>query len=301
MKYLNSYETFESFDNDDINETSATGGPFIGGGMGYGSAASGLAGQTIGTNWASSKSSEPDEIAIPYNPSGVNRVFQKVPMRKSRSHGSNRDKKVKSFKDILFRRRQDFTKGEGETKQPKVMSYDNFAKDDMMTVKKDEGIATTVGAIGLAASSLLKPTMPKEVITKDPVKDTTTLVEQTNDGSIKEFADTIIEKYPNIVTNDEVGKSTLSVSLLENEFLAFKENKNLPELSLSDLDLLSKPQFPLHINYFFVRGLDTDNQPILMPILNLSYSKTVSLYGHDVQFNFTRITGVNTIGAKINF
>lgn len=301
MKYLNYYETFESFDNDDINETSATGGPFIGGGMGYGSAASGLAGQTIGTNWASAKSSEPDEIAIPYNPSGANRVFQKVPMRKSRSHGSNRDKKVKSFKDILFRRRQDFTKGEGETKQPKVMSYDNFAKDDMMTVKKDEGIATTIGAIGLAASSLLKPTMPKEVITKDPVKDTTTLVEQTNDGSIKEFADTIIEKYPNIVTNDEVGKSTLSVSLLENEFLAFKENKNLPELSLSDLDLLSKPQFPLDINYFFIRGLDHDSQPVLMPILNLSYSKTVSLYGHDVQFNFTRITGVNTIGAKINF
>ncbi len=295
-------EMVEEFIPGEISETSATGGPFIGGGMGYGSSASGLAGQTIGTNWASAKSSEPDELAIPYNPSGVNRVFQKVPIRKSRSHGSNRDKKVKSFKDILFRRRQDFTKGEGDVKPAqKVMSYDNFAKDDIVNVKKDESLASTVGALGLAASSLLKPTMPKEIPSKDPVKDTTSLVEQTKDGDIKEFADTIIEKYPNIVTNDGVGENTLSISLLENEFLTFKETKNLPDLSLSDLDLLSKPQFPLHINYFYIRGLDNDNQPVLIPILNLSYSKTVSLYGHEVQFNFTRITGVNTIGAKINF
>jgi hypothetical protein len=175
------------------------------------------------------------------------------------------------------------------------MNYNNFAKDDMMTIKK-ESLTSTIGALGLAASSLLKPTMPKEIISKDPIKDTTSLVEQTKDDDIKEFADTIIHKYPNIVT----GGTTLSISILENEFIMFKENRNLPDLFLSDLNILSKPQFPLHINYFVVRGLDTYDSPILIPILNLNYTN-VKIHGHDVEFNFTRMTGVNTIGAKINF
>ena len=285
---------------EEINEmTSATGGPSVGGGMGYGSAAPGLAGQTIGTNWATAKSSEPDELAIPYNPGGANRVFQKIPIRKSRSHGSNRDKKVKSFKDIIFKKRQDYTKGEGE--EPKVMSYDNFKKDDITTVKKDEGIASTIGAIGLAASSLLKPSMPKEIPSKDPVKDTITLVEQTKDGSMREFADTIIEKYPNIITDGGIGETTLNISVLENELMLFKENKGITDLNLDDLDILSNPQFPININYFMIRGVDNQDGPNLIPILKLTYTKTVSLYGHDFEFNFTRINGVNTFGAKINF
>ena len=300
-------KSFEEF-NEELNEdTSATGGPVVGGGMGavVNSQPSGLAGATIGTSWASGggKAGSGD-VSIPYNPSGVNRVFQKVPAP-GKSHGSRdakRERRQKSLKYLknIFSKRQDFTAKQGEVKG-RVMNYDNFNKDDMMTVKKDEGIATTIGAIGLAASSLLKPTMPKEMPSKDPVKDTTTLVEQTKDGFIKEFADTIIEKYPNIVTNGEIGEKKLEISLLENEFLNFKQNKNLPQLSLKDLDLLSNPQFPLHINYFYMRGLDNNNQPVLMPILNLSYTKTVSLYGHEVQFNFTRITGTNTFGAKINF
>lgn len=299
MKYLKYYNIEEPLNEDEISETSATGGPFIGGGMGYGSAASGLAGQTIGTNWSSAKSSEPDEIAVPYNPSGVNRVFQKIPMRKTRSHGSNRDKKVRPFKDILFKRKQDFTKGEGET--PKVMSYQNFQKDDITTVKKDESIATTIGALGMAASSLLHPSKPKEVVTKDPVKDTLTMVEQKKHVVIKQVADTIIEKYPSIVS-EESNDFTLPISVLENELMTFKELNKIPDLSLKDLDLLSKPQFPLHINYFMVRGLDnTENGPVLIPILNLNYSQVFEIHGHNVEFNFTRLTGVNTIGAKINF
>lgn len=295
MRYLKYFNIEE----DEINETSATGGPFVGGGMGYGSAASGLAGQTIGTNWSSAKSFEPDEIAVPYNPSGVNRVFQKIPMRKTRSHGSNRDKKVRSFKDILFKRKQDFTKGEGET--PKVMSYQNFQKDDITTVKKDESIATTIGALGMAASSLLHPSKPKEVLTKDPVKDTLTMVEPKKDGVILQFTDTIIQKYPNIVS-EESSDFTLPISVLENELIVFKQLNKIPDLSLKDLDLLSKPQFPLHINYFMVRGLDNyEKGPVLIPILNLNYSQVFEIHGYNVEFNFTRITGVNTIGAKLNF
>ena len=295
MRYLKYFNIEE----DEINETSATGGPFVGGGMGYGSAASGLAGQTIGTNWSSAKSFEPDEIAVPYNPSGVNRVFQKLPMRKTRSHGSNRDKKVKSFKDILFKRKQDFTKGEGETK--KVVSYQDFQKDDITTVKKDESIATTIGALGMAASSLLHPSKPKEIPSKDPVKDTLTMVDPKKDGVIKQFTDTVIQKYPNIVS-EESSDFTLPISVLENELIVFKQLNKIPDLSLKDLDLLSKPQFPLHINYFMVRGLDNyEKGPVLIPILNLNYSQVFEIHGYNVEFNFTRITGVNTIGAKLNF
>lgn len=295
MRYLKYFNIEE----DEINETSATGGPFVGGGMGYGSAASGLAGQTIGTNWSSAKSFEPDEIAVPYNPSGVNRVFQKLPIRKTRSHGSNRDKKVKSFKDILFKRKQDFTKGEGETK--KVVSYQDFQKDDITTVKKDESIATTIGALGMAASSLLHPSKPKEIPSKDPVKDTLIMVDPKKDGVIKQFTDTVIQKYPNIVS-EESSDFTLPISVLENELIVFKQLNKIPDLSLRDLDLLSKPQFPLHINYFMIRGLDNyEKGPVLIPILNLNYSQVFEIHGYNVEFNFTRITGVNTIGAKLNF
>ena len=98
-----------------------------------------------------------------------------------------------------------------------------------------------------------------------------------------------------------MGENTLSISVLENEFIMFKENRNLPDLSLKDLNILSKPQFPLHINYFVVRGLDTYDSPILIPILNLNFTNVVKIHGRDIEFNFTRMTGVNTIGAKINF
>ncbi len=293
----------------EINEmTSATGGPSVGGGMGYGSAASGLAGQTIGTNWASSKSAEPDELAIPYNPSGSNRVFQKIPIRKSRNHGSNRDKKIKSFKDILFKRRQDYTKGEGDVKEPKVMSYDNFAKDDIINIKKHEGIGTTIGALGLAASSILHPSKPKEILPKDPVKDTTILQKPTSDKEkdLSLFIDTIVEKYPDVVE-----KKTLPISVLESELRSFNINSNskilkfgdytVPKLSLKDLDLLSTDLFNFKVNYFYIRGLDTYDVPVLIPILNLSYTNIVKIHGHDVEFNFTRMTGVNAVGTKINF
>ena len=83
--------------------------------------------------------------------------------------------------------------------------------------------------------------------------------------------------------------------------MLFKENKGITDLNLDDLDILSNPQFPININYFMIRGVDNQDGPNLIPILKLTYTKTVSLYGHDFEFNFTRINGVNTFGAKINF
>jgi hypothetical protein len=308
-------EMVEEFIPGEVSETSATGGPFIGGGYGGPSAAPGLAGQTIGMNWSSSKSSEPDQLAIPMNPSGANRVFQKIPMRKSRFHRSTRDKKRRpGVKDILFKRRQDFTNKEGGVEKPsKVMSFQNFYKDDTTTVKK-ESLASTIGALGMAASSVLNPGMPKDLPIKEPIEDTTLMTQGKND-LVEDFVQTVIDKDPNLVTNDSIDPNnpftgyTLPVSFLEDQLdlfnsikiKSFQRYNTGVKLSLSDLDILSEPDFPFHINYFYVRGVDNENGPVLMPILNLNYTNVVKVHGHDIEFNFTRITGINTFGAKINF
>jgi hypothetical protein len=139
--------TIQNKENKLLEDTSATGGPSIGGmGAVVSSQPSGLAGATIGTNWASGGGTEGSgDVSIPYNPSGVNRVFQKLPMGKD--HGPRTGKKsrtkkldIKALKDI-FAKRQDFTSGEAEREQGvkgkgKVMSFNNFLKNDFNTIKK---------------------------------------------------------------------------------------------------------------------------------------------------------------------
>lgn len=298
MKILKFYE---------INEmTSATGGPAVSSGMGavVSSQPSGLAGQTLGPNWASGGGTEGSgDISVPYNPGGANRVFQRLKNHGPRDAKRLRRKKSLKYLKNLFSKRQDYTANQG-----KVMNYDNFEKDDLMTIKKDESLGTTIGAIGLAASSILKPTMPKEIPSKSDIKDTTVLQKPTSDkeNDLSMFVDSIVDKYPNIIEN-----KTLPVSVLENELKNFNiksDSKILkfgdfetPKLTLKDLDLLSSDLFNFKINYFIVRGLDIDNKPTLIPILNLNYTNVVKVHGHDIEFNFTRMTGVNTIGTKINF
>jgi hypothetical protein len=308
-------EMVEEFIPGEVSETSATGGPFIGGGYGGPSAAPGLAGQTIGTNWSSSKSAEPDQLAIPYNPSGANRVFHNIPIgtRKSRLHRSTRDKKRRpGIKDILFKRRQDFTNKEGGVEKPgKVMSFQNFYKDDTTTVKKDESLSSTIGALGMAASSILKPTIHKDMPNKQSVEDTTIKV---NTDIIEKFVDGLIVEEPNLITIDTIEPNkpftgfTLPISILENKLELFNSVKiksfqsyNSPKLSLKDLDILSDKNLPFHINYFYVRGVDNEKGPVLIPILNLNYTNAIQIHGHDIEFNFTRMIGNNYIGAKINF
>ena len=106
---------------------------------------SGLAGATLGTNWASGGGTEGSgDISVPYNPSGTNRVFQKMPTPEmGMEHGPRTGKKsrkkrisMKSLKDI-FTKRQDFMAGQEEVKSPsKVMSFDNYLKSDFTKVKR---------------------------------------------------------------------------------------------------------------------------------------------------------------------
>jgi hypothetical protein len=129
-----------------MEDTSATGGTAGSvGGMGAVVSAqpSGLAGQTIGTSWASGGGTVGSgDISVPYNPGGSNRMQQKIPVMGS-NHGprtgkKSREKKldIKALKDV-FARRQDFTAGQTRSGEKKVMSFDNFKKDDVNKIKKE--------------------------------------------------------------------------------------------------------------------------------------------------------------------
>lgn len=128
-----------------LEDTSATGGPSVGGmGAVVNAQPSGLAGATIGTNWASGGGTVGSgDVSVPYNPSGANRVFQKLPAPMGKEHGPRTGKKsrqkrldMKALKNI-FSKRQDYTAGEGEVKGGKrVLDFNDFLKNDFTTIKK---------------------------------------------------------------------------------------------------------------------------------------------------------------------
>ena len=126
----------------ELLETSATGGLSIGGmGAVVSAQPSGLAGATIGTNWASQGGTTGSgDVSVPYNPSGANRVFHQVPMGKGhgpRTGKKSREKKIdlKALRDMFNKRKStDSTfNGNGEKK---VMDFNDFQKDTMNTIKK---------------------------------------------------------------------------------------------------------------------------------------------------------------------
>lgn len=130
-----------------LEDTSATGGPCVSGGMGAVVSAqpSGLAGTTIGPGWASGGGTTGSgDISMPYNPGGTNRVFQKAPAQMGSNHGSRTGKKsrkkrmtMKTLQQLKnsFSKKQDYTKG-GE-KKSRVMDFNDFQKTDTTRVKKD--------------------------------------------------------------------------------------------------------------------------------------------------------------------
>ena len=139
---MKNIKTFESFDAELTNET--TGEVFS-----SPTGRSGLGGQTLGTSWASGGGGEPGQVSAPYNPGGSNRMFQKIAAPEmGKNHGAHTGKKSREKKldmkalKSMFAKRQDYTAGEGEVdgekeRPSKVMSFDNFAKDNINTVKKE--------------------------------------------------------------------------------------------------------------------------------------------------------------------
>ena len=136
-----------------LEDTSATGGPagsvgaaavgYGGGGVSLGNATtagmggvvssqpSAFPGTLNGVAWASGGGTEGSgDISIPYNPSGANRMFQKLPVM-GKNHKSQTGKKsrqkplnIKSLKDIMA------NKGKSSGK---IMNFNDFDKKDVTT------------------------------------------------------------------------------------------------------------------------------------------------------------------------
>jgi hypothetical protein len=112
--------------------TSATGGaPSTGMGAVVSAQPSGLAGTTIGTNWASGGGTEGSgDIGVPYNPSGANRMFQKMPVM-GFEHGARTGKKSRN------KNKKPFPMKRVPEKPSKILSYQDYLKNDISTIKKD--------------------------------------------------------------------------------------------------------------------------------------------------------------------
>lgn len=128
-----------------LEDTSATGGPAVGGmGAVVSAQPSGLAGATIGTNWSSGGGTTGSgDVSIPYNPGGSNRMFQKAPVQMGTNHGGRTGKKsrkkrmtMKSLQQLrnTLSQKQDYTKT-GEPKS-KVMDFNDFQKANTNKIKK---------------------------------------------------------------------------------------------------------------------------------------------------------------------
>lgn len=122
-----------------VENTSATGGPFVGGGGGMSGNPVDLGKTPLGPKWASGSTNDKGYINVPYNPSGADRMMQRIPVM-GKDHGARTGKKsrekrldIKALRDALAKRK-DFERKDGEKK---VMSFDNFTKDDFSRIKKE--------------------------------------------------------------------------------------------------------------------------------------------------------------------
>lgn len=106
-----------------------------------------IAGSTTGANWMNGGGTiGSGDIGVPYNPSGNNRVFQKISSPMGKSHGGRTGKKSRNkkmgIKDLqnlkkTLANRDNFTQAYSDENKPKkVMSFDDFSKDDMNKVTK---------------------------------------------------------------------------------------------------------------------------------------------------------------------
>lgn len=138
-----------------LESTSATGGASIGGSS-VGSIGTALSNSTTagmggvvspqpsafpgalnGTDWISGggKSGSGD-IGVPYNPSGKNRVFQKVASPMGKSHGANTGKKSRKKRLDMKTLQNIFKKGKEQKGKGRVMNFNDFEKSSLDKVTK---------------------------------------------------------------------------------------------------------------------------------------------------------------------
>lgn len=146
-----------------LEDTSATGGPAVSGssvpssgGVAYSNASTAGMGPVIssqpsafpgalnGVDWMSGGGKDGSgDISVPYNPSGKNRVFQKVPSPLGKNHGANTGKKsrnkpldIKNMREIFKKNKSNNMDNTKKSGTKRVMSFDDFAKGEMNKVTK---------------------------------------------------------------------------------------------------------------------------------------------------------------------
>lgn len=201
----------------------------------------------------------------------------------------------------------------------KIKKYNDFLneKEAFLNAAKNAliggAIAASVGSNPVNANTPNgnEPVVPVEV------SDTSVLNKDKN-NSLESFVDTLSKENPQLIIDEEIKdetpikfnnfkilkltSNTETLSFLKKNLIDFNStlvSKNLPNLSLDDLDLLSKPGFPFKINYYMVQPASAD--VMLIPILNINYNKAVEIYDHEVRFNFTNMGKISNLGVNINF
>lgn len=98
-------------------------------------------GNLTGTNWINGGGKSGGDLDVPYNPSGSNRVFQKIPAPMGKGHGARTGKKsrlkgldLKALRDMLKNKRNNTT--DMKPKEKKVLNFDDFQKDKFSQVTK---------------------------------------------------------------------------------------------------------------------------------------------------------------------
>ena len=197
----------------------------------------------------------------------------------------------------------------------KIKKYNDFLneKEGFLNNAKNAliggAIAASVGSNPVNANTPNgnEPVVPVEV------SDTSVLNKDKN-NSLESFVDTLAKENPQLIIDEEIKDETPikfnnnaeTLSFLQENVTKFNStmvSKYLPELSLDDLDLLSKPGFPFKINYYMVQPASAD--VMLIPILNINYNKAVEIplknKKLEVRFNFTNMGKISNLGATINF
>ena len=92
-----------------------------------------------GQNWINQKKTQSTDIEVPFNPSGPNRIFQKIPAM-SKNHGSRTGKKSRikgidlmTMKNLLKNKNK---QNDMKPRTSKVMNFDDFQKDQFSQVTK---------------------------------------------------------------------------------------------------------------------------------------------------------------------
>lgn len=178
----------------------------------------------------------------------------------------------------------------------KVKNYEQFVSEEI-------DLRKAIGGAALAGSLISSPAAAGEPVKPTSGNDSIVVANQDSKATV-DFVKEIELERPELFNDEltntiEFGKFE-KLSFLHDKVMQYQQDKGVN----LNMDLLSHRSsgLPFRINYFYVRGLDdVDKGPFLIRIVNVDFTKAITLAGHEIHFNFTRLPDVTTFGTRINF